>query len=118
MGVWNILKPFLSSFIFLGIGTWLSVKVWPWVIHDKILGKIVERHHLSHQPRDMGHLGLILGFLVLMGAIGARIGSHLLGAFVAGMSFSGVPRSHYVWTRQMKRISNWCVRMFFCRYCR
>merc|ERR1719334_724775 len=29
------------------------------------------------------------------------------------MSFSEVPRSHYVWRRQMKRISDWCVRMFF-----
>jgi len=110
---WGLMQPFLFSFIFLGLGTWLTVKVWPTVIHDWVLGSIKERKHLNHQPRDMVHLGLMLTFLVLMGWIGSWIGSHLLGAFVAGMSFSGVPRSHYVWRRQMKRVNAWCIRMFF-----
>merc|ERR1719320_215220 len=95
------------------LGTFLTVKVWPTVIHDWLLGSIKERRHLNHQPRDMFHLGLMLTFLVLMGWVGAWIGSHLLGAFVAGMSFSEVPRSHYVWRRQMKRVNAWAVRMFF-----
>jgi len=110
---WALLEPFLFSFIFLGLGTWLTVKVWPTVIHDWLLGSIKERRHLNHQPRDMVHLGLMLAFLVLLGWVGAWIGSHLLGAFIAGMSFSGVPRSHYVWRRQMKRVNAWCIRMFF-----
>merc|ERR1719320_145191 len=95
------------------LGTFLTVKVWPTVIHDWLLGSIKERRHLNHQPRDMFHLGLMLTFLVLMGWVGAWIGSHLLGAFIAGMSFSEVPRTHYVWRRQMKRVNAWAVRMFF-----
>jgi len=110
---WALCQPFIFSFVFLGLAMWATIKVWPYVIGKCILGRIKERRHLSHQPRDMVHLSLMLLFLVFMGWLGAIIGSHLLGAFAAGMSFSGIPRSHYVWGRQMKRISAWCVRMFF-----
>jgi Kef-type K+ transport system membrane component KefB len=41
------------------------------------------------------------------------IGSHLLGAFVAGMCFVNVPRSHAIWQTQFKRIGRWTVRFFF-----
>ena len=41
------------------------------------------------------------------------IGSHLLGAFVAGMCFVNVPRSQAIWNGQMKRIVRWAVRFFF-----
>ena len=40
-------------------------------------------------------------------------GSHLLGAFVAGMCFVGVGRSRQVWRVQLKRIRAWCVRIFY-----
>ena len=42
-----------------------------------------------------------------------RAGSHLLGAFVAGMCFVNVPRSHQVWVTQLKRIIRWLIRIFF-----
>ena len=42
-----------------------------------------------------------------------RAGSHLLGAFVAGMCFVNVPRSHQVWVAQLKRIIRWLIRIFF-----
>jgi len=113
LGAWTLIEPLLYSFLYLSIGAVLSVVVWPIVIHDCILDSMSERSHLSHQPRDMVHLGLMLGFLVFMSWVGDLIGSHLLGAFLAGMSFSEVPRSHYVWKRQMKRVNAWCVRMFF-----
>ena len=41
------------------------------------------------------------------------IGSHLLGAFVAGMCFVNVPRSHQIWVNQLKRIIRWLIRIFF-----
>lgn len=44
---------------------------------------------------------------------GAFIGSHLLGAFVAGMCFVNVPRSQAIWNSQMKRVVKWMVRFFF-----
>ena len=41
------------------------------------------------------------------------IGSHLLGAFAAGMCFVNVPRSHAIWLLQTKRVIRWLVRIFF-----
>ena len=38
-----------------------------------------------------------VGAFVLYSCLGSLIGSHLLGAFVAGMCFVNVPRSHQVW---------------------
>ena len=51
---------------------------------------------VSIQPRDEVHLCIMLLMLALCAYIGAMIGSHLLGAFVAGMCFVSVPRSHQV----------------------
>ena len=41
------------------------------------------------------------------------IGSHLLGAFVAGMVWVNVPRSHQIWQAQLKRVVRWMMRVFF-----
>ena len=55
----------------------------------------------------------MIGSLFLCAYIGSLIGSHLLGAFVAGMCWVKVPRSHQTWVGQMKRIIRWLVRIFF-----
>lgn len=55
----------------------------------------------------------MLASLVGFSAIGDQIGSHLLGAFVAGMCFTKVPLSHHIWVQQMKRILRWLIRIFF-----
>ena len=78
-----------------------------------VLSKIPFYAELSYQPRDEIHLVLMLALLFGYGWIGHEIGSHLLGAFVAGMSFSKVNRSMFVWRQQMKRIAAWLVRLFF-----
>ena len=59
------------------------------------------------------HLLLMLLMLGLCSYLGSLIGSHLLGAFVAGMCFVNVPRSHQVWVAQFKRIIRWLIRIFF-----
>ena len=59
------------------------------------------------------HLLLMLLMLGLCSYLGSLIGSHLLGAFVAGMCFVNVPRSHQVWVTQLKRIIRWLIRIFF-----
>jgi len=41
------------------------------------------------------------------------LGTHLWGAFVAGMSFAGVHKCHHIWSRQTKRITAWMLRIFF-----
>merc|ERR1719149_599165 len=55
----------------------------------------------------------MIASLVLYSFLGSLIGSHLLGAFVAGMCFVSVPRSHQVWVAQFKRIIRWLIRIFF-----
>ena len=55
----------------------------------------------------------MLIWLGLCAYLGSLIGSHLLGAFVAGMCFVNVPRSHQVWVTQLKRIIRWLIRIFF-----
>jgi len=55
----------------------------------------------------------MLLMLGLCSYLGSLIGSHLLGAFVAGMCFVNVPRSHQVWVTQLKRIIRWLIRIFF-----
>jgi len=74
------------------------------------------------QPRDEVHIFLMVATLSICAYItaikeaadgGAFIGSHLLGAFVAGMCFVNVPRSQAIWNSQMKRVVKWMVRFFF-----
>jgi len=51
--------------------------------------------------------------LVAYATIGWLVGTHLLGAFLAGVSFVSVPRSGVVWRRQVKRVSSLLVKLFF-----
>ncbi|CAN0286965.1 unnamed protein product, partial [Laminaria digitata] len=55
-------------------------------------------------------LSLSLLFAYLSSAIGS---SDLLGCFFGGVAFSGVPGVEKVWERQMKRFSQWGLRLFF-----
>ena len=52
------------------------------------------------QPRDQALLFVMLGLLMLYGYITSLIGSHLLGAFIAGMSFCQLPAATEVWHDQ------------------
>lgn len=112
VGVDTILIPFISCFAFLGYGLFTASKILPKLI-PWILSQVNEVSKKSYQPRDEIHLGLMVLLLMCYAWIASHIGSHLLGAFIAGMSFCEVPRSMYIWRSQMKRISNWLVRLFF-----
>jgi Kef-type K+ transport system membrane component KefB len=108
----TIVLPLVDAFAFVGMGVGLANYVFIY------LKPLLDRHikdypKFSFQPRDEIHLMLMLACLVLFGWIGSLIGSHLLGAFVAGVCFVNVPRSHLVWKRQLKRIIKWCMRIFF-----
>ena len=102
----------LAGAAFLGVGCWLSAKWFPKLMKE-LLSRVSERVERSHQPRDELQLGMMLLTLVACGLVGMVIGSHLLGAFVAGILFSDVPRSPIVWRRQLKRVSSWLLRLFF-----
>ena len=63
--------------------------------------------------RDNFVLGLI--FFTSLGMIpGVHYagGSHLLGAFLAGLCYCTDHRTHHVWTRQVKRVMKWIMTLF------
>mmetsp|Transcript_920 Transcript_920/g.2747 ORF Transcript_920/g.2747 Transcript_920/m.2747 type:complete len:576 (-) Transcript_920:169-1896(-) len=43
--------------------------------------------------------------------------SHLLGAFLAGLSCCTIPRLHDAWIKQVKRLQSWLVKLFFAATC-
>ena len=56
----------------------------------------------------------MLAWLVLLGWLAyILIGSHLLGAFAAGMCFVNVGRSQQIWQSQLKRLLAWGIHIFF-----
>ena len=113
-GPLTVILPIIQCFAFLFVGGAIAFFVFP-----KMMRKVFELvpfnkdNDASLQPAHQVQLIFMFAVLCLYGYISSLIGSHLLGAFVAGMSFSNVPRSHQVWTRQMKRILKWLVRLFF-----
>lgn len=77
-----------------------------------------EHGHGSHQSVDFDLenkviLTMMFGLLVGYGWIANEIGSHLLGAFIAGMSFCWMDAALMLWHSQVKRIANWLIRLFF-----
>lgn len=108
----SVVLPLVSSFLFVGFGVFIAIKLMPKGV-KKAIRFINQNHTASLQPRDEIHIGIMILFVVLFGWIGALIGSHLLGTFVAGVAFAQVSRSGLVWSRQVKRIVNWMMRLFF-----
>lgn len=116
----NIVRLVCCSFGFLALGVFLAIKVFPHL--PPLLSRIPGSKYASVQPRDEVHIFLMVATLSVCAYItsikeaadgGAFIGSHLLGAFVAGMCFVNVPRSQAIWNSQMKRVVKWMVRFFF-----
>ena len=100
------------------------------ILFPPLLGHIPIVKNVSIQPRDQVHLMLMLltlfffGWISWIPSLGSMdqypaggnlpfIGSHLLGAFAAGMCWVNVPRSHAIWTNQLKRMVKWMMRLFF-----
>ena len=106
-----IISKTIAAFAFLGWGVVCGKRFYPRL--EGPLSSIPFVRGASIQPRDEVHLCLMISSLVLYAWIGSLIGSHLLGAFVAGMCFVNVPRSHQVWVNQLKRIIRWLIRIFF-----
>jgi len=122
----DIIVPLVCSFLFLGLGVFLATKVFP-RLFPPIFARVPLKKNVSIQPRDELHLLCMFLSLAFFGWLSSGdpkppgpifksnppIGSHLLGAFVAGMAWVNVPRSHQVWQNQIKRIVKWLMRCFF-----
>jgi Kef-type K+ transport system membrane component KefB len=92
-------------------------------IHLPHIGPAHESYHveaLRHQEvvfdlQDRVLLTIMFLLLLAYGAAANYIGSHLLGAFIAGVSFCWMPHHAglILWHSQVKRISSWLIRLFF-----
>ncbi|CAM9285274.1 unnamed protein product [Scytosiphon promiscuus] len=76
----------------------------------------------SGEERAVGLVGrgdrvllvMVLAFSLVFAYLSSLVGSSdLLGCFLGGLAFSGVPGVQRVWARQMKRYSHWGARLFF-----
>jgi len=101
----------ILAFGFLGAGVALAKYVFPRL--PALINRLPPSKGASIQPRDEAHLFVMLLSLTFFSWVGAILGSHLLGAFVAGMCFTKVPRSHAIWVAQFKRVTRWLIRVFF-----
>ena len=79
----------------------------PHVMHF-VLPRVPEAH------RENVVLGMI--FCTAIGmcpAVHYAGGSHLLGAFLAGLCFCTDHHAHHAWIRQVKRVMAWLLTIFF-----
>ena len=103
----NIVLPLISSPFLLLLFGFLAMNVLP-----KILTSILTR--VSEGLREYVLLSLIFGVLLFMIPIcHLAKTSHLLGAFLTGLLFCTEPSVHRVWTKQVKRLMQWLMRIFF-----
>lgn len=115
--VTHVLVPLISSFAFVGFGVVGSIylpRVFPMMINTN--GAVWGSLHVANRSMGMQdelHIFWMLVCYLLLSWVGDLIGSALLGAFVAGMLFSCIPRSHHIWEKQFKRITRWLLRIFF-----
>jgi Kef-type K+ transport system membrane component KefB len=113
----HVIVPLVSSFAFVGFGVIGSIylpRYFPMLINDQ--GWIFTQLNVANRSlgmQDEIHLFWMLACYLLLSWVGDLVGSALLGAFVAGMLFSCVPRSHHIWEKQFKRITRWLLRIFF-----
>lgn len=104
----NFVLPVLSALGFLIVIGSLAVFVIPKVLSDFVLPRVPPQH------REHLILGLILIVAIgLQSAAAAARSSYLLGALLAGLSFSTLRSSKHVWEIQVKRVLHWTVKLFF-----
>lgn len=109
----KILVPIIGSVIFVAGGILSAVKVFPQAMHA-VRSRVKPNPVASLGPRDEVIIIGMFTTLIVFAWFAEQFASHLLGAFVAGIAFSKVPRAMGVWKRQVKKIVNWLVRLFFC----
>ena len=102
-----LLRPVLTSLgLMLAAG---ALAVW---VMPRLMAALKPR--LPPKRRDKALLGLLFGaFGGLVPACHALGSSHLLGAFLAGVCFCTDASVHAAWTRQVKRLLQWLLRVFF-----
>jgi len=103
----KLVKPLLVSGAFLFFFGYIALFVAP-----KALPVLLK--HVPENLRDWFLLFLVFGLaLGMIPAVHYAGSSHLLGSFLTGLIFCHNHHVHEVWGRQMKRVMQWLLRLFF-----
>jgi Kef-type K+ transport system membrane component KefB len=99
--------------LFMAITIVAAVKVWPPLL-SWLFSKVPEDKPDAKVTRHDEVMWIVMLLTLLVyGQITHECGTHLWGAFIAGMSFSTQHHAHHVWVRQVKRSTVWWLRIFF-----
>jgi len=105
--VWGMAKPLVVSFGFLFLTGYFAIYDMP-IILKWVLKQFDRANHQNVL------LGLLFIFALFFIPVTHYAGSsYLLGAFLAGLCFCTYHEAHDAWSRQMKRLMAWLLRLFF-----
>eukprot|EP01006_Ploeotia_vitrea_P037113 TRINITY_DN66091_c3_g1_i1.p1 TRINITY_DN66091_c3_g1~~TRINITY_DN66091_c3_g1_i1.p1 ORF type:complete len:1123 (+),score=63.84 TRINITY_DN66091_c3_g1_i1:67-3435(+) len=105
---WNLIYPILFAVVFTCGAGLLAVCFFPFVL--AFMNTTWPQHR---ETLHKAHVLLMVTVLVLYTWIGSLFHSHLLGPFMAGLSFSLVPNSIRRWEQKTKNMATWLLRLFF-----
>jgi len=101
-----VVFPIIGCIFMVAAGA-LGISFWP-----KVLDQMKTK--LDSEKRFMEFVMTLMFVLLLAyGSFTMYLGTHLWGAFTAGMSFAGYHQAHHIWSHQTKRITAWMLRVFF-----
>ena len=104
----SVLIPVVSATLFLVIGGYIALFYIPPLVHKYV--------HPRVSPEHIGkaELALMFGFvLLMMPATFYAKASYLMGSFLAGLAFCTSHDLHAEFVRQLKRVMQWLLRIFF-----
>lgn len=106
--VLDLIIPVVSAVLLLVIVGFFAIAVVPPLLGKVILPRL--------PPQHTENVLLMIIFLLAIGLMSIADSvrsSYLLGALMAGLSFSTVHSVHHVWEGQVKRILKWLLKVFF-----
>lgn len=104
----GVVIPIVSALLFLIIGGYVALYVLPPLLDKYVIKRVDEEHK--------GKLELAIMFaivLAMMPATHYAKASYLMGAFVSGLAFCTSHELHHTFLRQLKRVLQWLMRIFF-----
>lgn len=101
-----VVFPVIGCIFMVAAGA-LGISFWPKLLDDM-------KQRINDEKRFMEFVMTLMFFLLLAyGSFTMVLGTHLWGAFTAGMSFAGYHQAHHIWSHQTKRMTAWMLRVFF-----
>lgn len=104
----DLIIPVVSAVLLLVIVGFFAIAVVP-----PLLGKIILPRLPPQHTENVLLMIIFLLAIGLMSIADSVRSSYLLGALMAGLSFSTVHSVHHVWEGQVKRILKWLLKVFF-----